>query len=103
MKKIVALVALLSISSLANAAFRAEAPMGAAQVIDTTPVRQDMTTTQPGAVYVDQTTVEPVAVTSPADTRYYGRNYNGPVSGVISGASDIANEAVQDVASVIPF
>ncbi len=103
MKKIVALVALLSISSLANAAFRSEAPVSAVQVIDTTPVRQDMIATQPGAVYVDQATVEPIAVTSPADTRYYGRNYNGPVSGTISNASNIANEAVQDVASVIPF
>lgn len=103
MKKIIVLVALLGISNLASAAFRAEGPVSAARVVDTTPVRQDIITTQPGAVYVEEATVEPVAVTSPADTRYYGRNYNGPVSGAISGASDIANEAVQDVASVIPF
>lgn len=108
MKKIVALVALLSISGLANAAFRAEGPISAARVIDTTPVRQDIIATDPGAVYVEETTLEPVAVMSPADVRYYGPYYsNRPVAGTVAGASEVAGEAVQDAgaiaASAIPF
>lgn len=106
MKKIVALVALLGISSLANAAFRAEGPVSAARVVDVTPVRQDIITTAPGAVYVEET--GPVAVTSPADTRYYGPNYyNRPVAGTVAGATETAADVVEGAgaaaASVIPF
>lgn len=107
MKKL-ALIALLAVSGLANAAY-----VG----IDAGPVRRDLIVQDPvneGIATYPAMNAEPMV--TPADQGYYytpygersgatynGYNYNGPVSNTLSGASNIANEAVQDVASVIPF
>jgi hypothetical protein len=107
MKKL-ALIVLLAVSGLANAAY-----VG----IDTGPVRRDLIVEDPvneGMAMYPAMNAEPMV--TPADQGYYytpygersgaiynGYNYNRPVANTVSSASNIADEAVQDVASVIPF
>lgn len=107
MKKF-ALIALLTVSGLANAAY-----VG----FDAGPARRDLIVEDPvneGIIAYPAMNAEPMV--TPADQGYYytpygersgviynGYDYNRPIANTVSGAADIANEAVQDVASVIPF
>lgn len=106
MKK-VALVALLGISGIANAAYVA---------IDAGPVRRDIVAEDPvltGTMVADQpvvteTTLVEGPVVTPADGRYYYTPYGErPVASTVQGATDVAASAVETAgsaaASVIPF
>ena len=106
MKKIV-LIALLGLSGIAHAAYVA---------VDASPVRRDIVAEDPvmtgrvissQPIVTDSVVVEGPGVT-PADRDYYYTPYgNRPVANTVSGAANVAADAVAgagDVAaSVIPF
>lgn len=107
MKKL-ALIALLGISGLANAAYMAS-------VTDSGPVRRDIISQDPVGtpvynaqpIVTDAVVVEGPVVT-PADGRYYYTPYGQrPVANTVQGATNVASDAVESVgsaaASVIPF
>lgn len=106
MKKL-ALIALLGISGIANAAYVA---------IDAGPERRDIIAQDPVMLGTNITTrpevpdtmVSQEPVVTPADNRYYYTSYgNRPVANTVAGATAVAADAVEDAgqvaASVIPF
>lgn len=106
MKKL-ALIALLGISGIANAAYMAS--------YDNGPIRRDIYAQDPvleGTVVTSEPMVTHTEVTeaevTPADVRYYYTPYGQrPVASTVQGATDVAAGAVESVgsaaASVIPF
>lgn len=107
MKKL-ALIALLGISGIANAAYMAS-------TYDNGPLRRDLYAQDP-VLEGTMVTTEPVitqtevteSVVTPADSRYYYTPYSQrPVASTVQGATDVAASAVDSVgsaaASIIPF
>lgn len=106
MKKL-ALIALLGVSGIANAAYVA---------VDAGPVRRDIIAEDPamvGTMVSDRPMATDVAVVegpivTPSDSRYYYTPYGErPVASTVQGATNVAADAVETAgsaaASVIPF
>ena len=104
MKKL-ALIALLAISGLAQASYVGIEAGPEYVGVDNGPVRRDLVMEDPVNAEI-ATYPAPLAepMVTPADQGYYYTPYGErPVANTVSGASNIANEAVQDVAAAIPF
>lgn len=101
MKKL-ALVALLGVSGIANAAYVADVGPARRDIIAQDPVLTGtVVTTQP---VVTETTVVEGPVVTPADGRYYYTPYGQrPVASAVQGATDVAADVGSAAASVIPF
>lgn len=99
MKKL-ALIALLAVSGLANAAYVTS--------YDSSPVRRDIIAADPVNVGTTGSVMVSEPVVTPSDARYYYTSYGErPVAGTVQGATDVAASAVDTAgsaaASIIPF